>query len=88
MRHLAGVELFRRSSSLVANPSSQGASLRGLGSTSASRTLVIEDDVPLNDAFGGWIHWEEQPELTVKNIELVRGGASDLYGIERDLRRD
>jgi hypothetical protein len=57
------VELFRRSSSLVANPSSQGISLRGLGSTSASRTLVTEDDVPLNDPVGGWIHWEEQPEL-------------------------
>ncbi|MGA2887885.1 MAG: TonB-dependent receptor [Terracidiphilus sp.] len=80
MRQLPGVELFRRSSSLVANPSSQGVSLRGLGSTSASRTLVTEDDVPLNDPFGGWIHWEEQPELSVKSIELVRGGASDLYG--------
>jgi hypothetical protein len=59
------VELFRRSSSLVANPSSQGISLRGLGSTSASRTLVTEDDVPLNDPFGGWIHWQEQPELAI-----------------------
>jgi outer membrane receptor protein involved in Fe transport len=80
MRQLPGVELFRRSSSLVANPTSQGVSLRGLGSTSASRTLVTEDDVPLNDALGGWIHWEEQPELSVNSIELVRGGASDLYG--------
>jgi outer membrane receptor protein involved in Fe transport len=80
LRTLPGVELFRRSSSLVANPSSQGISLRGLGSTSASRTLVTEDDVPLNDPFGGWIHWEEQPELSVHSIELVRGGASDLYG--------
>ncbi len=80
LRQLPGVELFRRSSSLVANPSSQGISLRGLGSTSASRTLVTEDDVPLNDPFGGWIHWQEQPELAVHSIELVRGGASDLYG--------
>jgi outer membrane receptor protein involved in Fe transport len=80
LRQLPGLELFRRSSSLVANPSSQGVSLRGLGSTSASRTLVTEDDVPLNDSFGGWIHWEEQPELAVRSIELVRGGASDLYG--------
>jgi outer membrane receptor protein involved in Fe transport len=80
LRQLPGVELFRRSSSLVANPSSQGISLRGLGSTSASRTLVTEDDVPQNDPFGGWIHWEEQPELAIKSIELVRGGASDLYG--------
>jgi len=80
LRLIPGVETFRRSSSLVANPSSQGLSLRGLGSTSASRTLVTEDDVPLNDAFGGWIHWEEVPELSIRNVELVRGGASDLYG--------
>jgi outer membrane receptor protein involved in Fe transport len=80
MRQLPGVELFRRSSSLVANPASQGISLRGLGSTAASRTLVTMDDVPLNDAIGGWIHWQEQPELAVENVELVRGGASDLYG--------
>ena len=80
MRQLPGVELFRRSSSLVANPTSQGISLRGLGSTSASRTLVTEDDVPLNDPIGGWIHWEEQPELAIHSIELVRGGASSLYG--------
>ncbi len=80
VRQLPGVELFRRSSSLVANPTSQGISLRGLGSTSASRTLVIDDDVPLNDAIGGWIHWEEQPELAIDRIEVLRGGASDLYG--------
>ena len=80
IHQLPGVELFRRSSSLVANPSSQGMSLRGLGSTSASRTLLTEDDVPLNDAFAGTIHWLEQPELAIERIELVRGGASGLYG--------
>jgi len=80
MRQLPGVELFRRSSSLIANPSSQGLSLRALGSTAASRTLITEDDVPMNDPFAGWIHWQEEPELTINRIELVRGGASDLYG--------
>jgi outer membrane receptor protein involved in Fe transport len=80
IRQIPGLELFRRSSSLVANPTSQGISLRGLGSTSASRTLLMQDDVPLNDPVGGWIHWQEQPELAIENVELVRGGASDLYG--------
>jgi outer membrane receptor protein involved in Fe transport len=55
-------------------------SLRGLGSTAASRSLVVFDDVPLNDPYGGWIHWEELPELAVRSVEVVRGGASDLYG--------
>lgn len=80
LRQIPGIELFRRSSSLVANPTSQGISLRGLGSTSASRTLVTMDDVPLNDPVGGWIHWDELPELAVSSVEVVRGGASDLYG--------
>lgn len=80
LRQVPGLELFRRSSSLVANPTSQGISLRGLGSTAASRTLVVSDDVPLNDPYGGWIHWEEMPELVIRSVEVVRGGASDLYG--------
>ena len=80
LRQLPGVEMFRRSSSLVANPTSQGISLRGLGSTSASRTLVMNDNIPLNDPLGGWIHWQETPELAIRDIELVRGGVSDLYG--------
>lgn len=80
LRQVPGFELFRRSSSLVANPTTEGVSLRGLGSTAASRSLVVFDDVPLNDAFGGWIHWEELPSSAIQSIELVRGGASDLYG--------
>ncbi len=80
MRQVPGLELFRRSSSRVANPTSQGVSLRGLGSTAASRTLVVSDFVPLNDAFGGWIHWNEIPALAVERIEIARGGGSDLYG--------
>jgi outer membrane receptor protein involved in Fe transport len=80
VREIGGVETYRRTSSLVANPSSLGLSLRGLGSTSASRTLVTEDDVPLNQDFAGWVHWEELPELSIRDVEVVRGGASDLYG--------
>ena len=80
LRQVAGFHLFRRTSSWVANPTTQGTSLRGLGSTAASRTLVLGDQVPLNDAFGGWIHWNEVPQLAVSTVELMRGGASDLYG--------
>ena len=32
-------------------------SLRGLGSTGASRSLVLWDGVPLNSPFGGWVYW-------------------------------
>jgi outer membrane receptor protein involved in Fe transport len=80
LREVPGFQLFRRSSSLEANPTTEGISLRGLGSTAASRSLVVLDDVPLNDPYGGWVHWEELPELAVRSVEVVRGGASDLYG--------
>ncbi len=80
IREVPGAELFRRSSSLVANPTSQGISLRGLGSTAASRTLVLSDEIPVLDPYGAWVHWEELPELSVKSVEVVRGGVSDLYG--------
>lgn len=77
---VAGFQLFRRTSSWTANPTSSGVSLRGLGSTAASRTLVVSDEVPANDAFGGWVHWNETPTLAMAGVELLRGGASDLYG--------
>src|SRR5271170_3565207 len=80
LRQVAGFQLFRRTSSWVANPTTEGTTLRGLGSTAASRTLVLSDQVPLNDAYGGWIHWSEIPALAIRDVELMRGGASDLYG--------
>ena len=80
LRQHAGFELFRRASSRIANPTSEGISLRGLGSTAASRTLVLEDGAPLNDPFGGWIHWRENPAQLIHSVEIVSGGGSDLYG--------
>jgi hypothetical protein len=65
LHSVAGFQLFRRTSSWTANPTTEGLSLRGLGSTAASRTLVVSDQVPLNDPFGGWVHWDEIPALAV-----------------------
>ena len=80
LHQVAGFQLFRRTSSWTANPTSSGVSLRALGSTAASRTLVVSDQVPMNDAFGGWVHWTEIPEPAIRDVELVRGGSSELYG--------
>ena len=80
LRQQAGFELFRRSSSRVQNPTSQGISLRGLGSTAASRTLVLQQSVPMNDPFGGWIHWDEIPAEALDSVTIATGGGSDLYG--------
>ncbi len=80
LHQVAGFQLFRRTSSWSANPTSQGVSLRGLGSTAASRTLVVSDQIPLNDPFGGWIHWNELPLPATSAVVLLRGGSADLYG--------
>jgi outer membrane cobalamin receptor len=80
LRQIPGFTLFRRTGSRVANPTAQGASLRGIGPSGASRTLVLIDGFPLNDAFGGWVFWGRVPRVALERIELMEGGASDLYG--------
>jgi outer membrane cobalamin receptor len=64
----------------VANPTTQGVSLRGAGASGSSRTLVLSDGLPLNDPFGGWVYWDRIPRASIDHIEVVRGGSSDLYG--------
>lgn len=80
LRQLPGFSLFRRSSSLVAHPTTQGVSLRGIGPSGVSRTLVLLDGVPLNDPFGGWVYWSKVPLESVEKIEVVRGGGSSVWG--------
>jgi len=72
--------VFRRSSSLVADPSSQGVNLRGIGPSGVSRALVLEDGVPLNDGFGGWVYWGAVPRLGIQRVEIAPGASSALYG--------
>lgn len=71
---------FRRTSSLVADPSSQGVNLRGVGPSGVSRALVLTDGVPLNDAFGGWVYWDSIPRLSLEQVEIAPGASSALYG--------
>ncbi|PYV89040.1 MAG: hypothetical protein DMG90_12655 [Acidobacteria bacterium] len=80
LRQVPGFTLFRRSSSRTSNPTSQGVSLNGLGASGASRALVLEDGVPINDPFGGWIYWSRIPPAELADVEVIRGGISSLYG--------
>lgn len=80
LRQVAGFTLFRRTGSRVANPTTQGVTLRGVGASGASRALVLDDGVPLNDPFGGWVYWGRVPRVALERAEVLRGGASDLYG--------
>lgn len=82
LRNTPGFTLFRRSSSRVANPTTQGVTLRGVSGSGASRTLVLADGLPLNDPFGSWVYWNRVPQAAIDRIEVVRGATGDLYGAD------
>jgi iron complex outermembrane receptor protein len=80
LRQVPGFSLFRRTSSVVGHPTTQGLSLRGIGPSGTSRALVLLDGIPLNDPFGGWVYWNRVPLQSVEQIEVVRGGGSSVWG--------
>jgi Outer membrane receptor for ferrienterochelin and colicins len=63
--------------SFAQHPTSNAVSMRGLG---GYRTLVLLDGVPLNDAFFGYVQWNQVPLESIDHVEVVRGGASSLWG--------
>jgi outer membrane receptor protein involved in Fe transport len=80
LRQIPTFSLFRRTSSIAANPTAQGVSLRGIGPSGVSRTLVLLDDIPFNDPFGGWVYWTRVPMMNAERIEVIDGATSSLYG--------
>jgi iron complex outermembrane receptor protein len=80
LRQIPTFSLFRRTSSQVSHPTAQGVSLRGIGPSGVSRTLVLLDGIPFNDSFGGWVYWSRVPLETVDRIEVVDSTSSSLYG--------
>jgi outer membrane receptor protein involved in Fe transport len=80
LRQVPGFTLFRRNNGFSANPTTQGASARGVGASGASRVLVMQDGIPLNDAFGGWVYWNRSPRIALNGAEVLRGGGSMNYG--------
>ncbi len=80
LREAPGVSLFRRTSSLSANPTTQGLSLRAIAPSGAGRALVTLDGVPLNDPFGGWVIWSQLPPEALAGATIVRGAGAGPYG--------
>jgi outer membrane receptor protein involved in Fe transport len=80
LRNVPSFSLFRRTSSLAAQPTAQGVSLRGIGPSGQSRTLVLLDGVPFNDPFGGWVYWTRVPLVSVDRVEITEDASSSLYG--------
>ena len=80
LRQVPTFSLFRRTSSLAAHPTAQGVSLRGVGPSGVSRTLVLIDNIPFNDPFGGWVYWSRIPMGSVRQIEIIDSANSAVYG--------
>lgn len=80
LRVIPGYTTKDYQSSTVTSPTNSAPSLRGLGGTSASRTLVLLDGIPMNEPFAGWVHWPRIPLGLVKQVEVVRGGSAGVWG--------
>src|SRR5215470_17580934 len=80
LRQIPTFSLFTRSSSISSNPTSQGVSLRGIGPSGVSRTLVMLDGMPFNEPFGGWVYWTRVPLEATERIEVVDGPSANVYG--------
>ena len=80
LKSVPGFSLYRRTSTLGANPTTQGVSLRAIAGSGASRALVTLDGVPQNDPFGGWVIWTALPSVAIGNARLVRGAGAGPYG--------
>ncbi len=75
LRQVPTFSLFRRTSSLSSHPTSQGVSLRGIGPSGVSRTLVLIDGIPFNDPFGDTPSLARHPALRGVTLPAVLGVA-------------
>jgi outer membrane cobalamin receptor len=75
LREMPGIELPRTSS--TASGPEEIVSIRG---ADEGRTLVLLDNVPLNDPWGEWIQWNRAPRFQLDRAEVLEGGGSSLYG--------
>lgn len=80
LKQAVQASLFRRSSSLTANPTVQGLSLRAIAPSGAGRALVTLDGIPQNDPFGGWVIWAGIPTEGLSSAHVVRGAGGGAYG--------
>jgi len=80
LRRIPGFSLLRQGNSRAGHPALRSASLRGLGGSNSSRTLVLVDGVPMNDPLTSAVYWARLPLDDIERIEVVKGGVSGLWG--------
>ena len=80
LRQVPGFNLLRHSDSVATSRTTQTVSLRGLGGSAASRTLVMMNGVPLHNPYTSEVYWARIPKYRIDRIEVVHGGGSPLWG--------
>jgi outer membrane receptor protein involved in Fe transport len=80
LRQIPGFNLLRGGDTVAAAPSTRTVSLRGLGGTAASRTLVLLDGIPIHSPISSEVYWARIPKHQVERVEVVRGGGANSWG--------
>ena len=80
LRKIPGFTTRDFQSGLILGPSQSIVSFRGLGGSSAGRTLILLDGLPAGDPFSGWLDWGRIPLPLLQSAEVVRGGGSPIWG--------
>jgi len=78
LRALPGFD-FARSNSAFTAYGNLRVSFSGSGE---DRGLVLADDVPAQDGFGGQVNWLAYPPSSLSSVELLRGPGAALYGAD------
>lgn len=66
--------------SCLSNPKFTSVDIRGFGETAASNTLVFIDGRRVSEIDISGVDWAQIPLSCVEKIEIIKGGASVLYG--------
>ena len=80
LRMIPGFATREPQSALIMSPSQSVVSFRGMGGTTAGRTLILLDGLPAGDPFSGWLDWGRIPLPMLESAEVVRGGGSPIWG--------
>ncbi len=78
LRGLPGFDFVRSNSAFTAYGNLR-VSFSGAGE---DRGLVLADDVPAQDGFGGQVNWLAYPPTSLSSVELLRGPGAALYGAD------
>jgi outer membrane receptor protein involved in Fe transport len=80
LRQIPGFSMLRSADSIASSPTTNTVSLRGLGGSAASRTLVLLDGIPIHNPFSSEVYWSRVPKHQIGHIEVVRGGGANAWG--------